>query len=133
AFAEQFDLIVLADDPMAHLLSIDGRARVLRLIRDHLTHDGRVVIEGLYRHRAGQSQHQRGNLTIQESWTATDDPSIWNARYRYKKGRSTANAATALRSWSLEEVAHLPLSVESIWGDFDGSGVSGTSKRMIIV
>src|SRR5258706_9007132 len=34
AFATTFDLIVLADDPMAHLLSMDDRAKVMRLIAD---------------------------------------------------------------------------------------------------
>jgi len=77
AFAAQFDLIVLADDPMAHLVSIDDRTRVLRLIADHLTRNGRVVIEGLYRRGPGQSQCQRGDLIVEESWTATEDPSIW--------------------------------------------------------
>src|SRR5438067_1075565 len=98
AFAAQFDLIVLADDPMAHLVSIDDRTRVLRLIADHLTRNGRVVIEGLYRRGPGQSQCQRGDLIVEESWTATEDPSIWNATYRYKKAASTAEAATVLRS-----------------------------------
>jgi len=133
AFAAQFDLIVLADDPMAHLISIDDRARVLRLIADHLTRDGRVVIEGLYRRGPGQSQRQRGNLIVEESWTATEDPSIWNATYRYKKGAATADAATALRSWSLDEVAHFPLRVEHVWGDFDRSPFSDRARRMILV
>jgi len=133
AFAAQFDLIVLADDPMAHLISIDDRARVLRLIADHLTRDGRVVIEGLYRRGPGQSQCQRGNLIVKESWAATEDPSIWNATYRYKKEAATAEAATALRSWSLDEVAHFPLSVENVWGDFDESPLTSTSNRIIIV
>ena len=133
AFAAQFDLIVLADDPMAHLPSIDDRAKVLRLIGDHLTRDGRVVIEGLYRRESGQWQYQHGSLTVEESWTATDDPSIWNARYHYKKGSSIGDAATALRSWSLDEVAHFPLSVENVWGDFDESPLTSTSNRIIIV
>jgi SAM-dependent methyltransferase len=133
AFAEQFDLIVLADDPMAHLISIDDRGRVLRLIGDHLTRDGRVVIEGLYRHEAGQSQHQRGGLMVEESWSATVDPSVWSARYRYTKGSSTVDAASLMRSWSLEEVAKFPLRVESVWGSFDEKPFSEDSKRMIIV
>src|SRR5438067_381798 len=133
AFAEQFDLIVLADDPMAHLISIDDRARVLRLIGDHLTRDGRVVIEGLYRRGAGQSQRQYGNLRIEETWSTTEDPSVWSARYRYTKGSSTVDAASLMRSWSLEEVAHFPLRVESIWGDFDERRFSDDSKRLIIV
>jgi len=129
AFTEQFDLIVLADDPMAHLISVDDRARVLRLIRDHLTPDGRVVIEGLYRREGGVSQHQHGDLTVEESWTSTGDPSVWNARYRYTKGLATVSAESTLRSWSLEEVGQ----VEDLWGDFDFRPFSEDSPRMIIV
>jgi len=120
AFAERFDLIVLADDPMAHLISIDDRARVLRLILDHLTPDGRVVIEGLYR-PAGSAPG------VEESWTAAEDPSVWNVRYRY----ASVEVATVMRSWSLEEIAGLQ--VEHLWGDFDRSPFSDDSKRMIIV
>jgi len=131
AFAEKFDLIVLADDPMAHLISMDDRARVLRLIGDHLTRDGRVVIEGLYRREAGSLQHQRGDLLVEESWTATDDPSVFNAHYRYTKGSSTVDVSSLMRSWSLEEVA--ALKIESVWGDFDRSPFLRDSPRMIIV
>jgi SAM-dependent methyltransferase len=133
AFARRFDLIVLADDPMAHLISIDDRARTLRLIADHLTPDGRVVIEGLYRREPHSSRQRRGSLIVDESWTATDDPSVWNATYRYTKGSSTVDAASVMRSWSMEEVAHFPLRVENVWGDFDESPFSGASTRIIIV
>jgi SAM-dependent methyltransferase len=131
AFVERFDLIVLADDPMAHLISMDDRARVLRLIGDHLTRDGRVVIEGLYRHGAGQSRHQSGDLTIEETWTATDDPSVFNAHYRYTKGASSISVDSLMRSWSLEEVA--ALRIEKLWGDFDRSPFLRDSPRMIVV
>lgn len=131
AFAEQFDLIVLADDPMAHLISVDDRARVLRLIGDHLTRDGRVVIEGLYRREGGRSQHQHGDLRVEESWTATGDPSVFHAHYLYTKGASSVDVDSLMRSWSVEEVS--PLRVESVWGDFDRSPFLPDSPRMIIV
>jgi len=133
ALARRFDLIVLADDPMAHLISIDDRARALRLIADHLAPNGRVVIEGLYRREPGRSQHQHGNVIVEESWTATDHPSVWNATYRYKPGASTVEVASVMRSWSLEDVADSPLSIENVWGDFDESLFSDASTRMIIV
>jgi SAM-dependent methyltransferase len=120
AFAEQFDLIVLADDPMAHLISMDDRISALKLITDHLAPDGRLVIEGLYR-RAGDAANAN------ETWSATEDPSVWKVRYRY----GSVEVAGVMRSWSLEEVA--ALRVERLWGDFDGSPFSEDSKRMIIV
>lgn len=131
AFGEQFDLIVLADDPMAHLISMDERARVLRLIGDHLTGDGRVVIEGLYRREAGALQHQRGDLLVEERWTATDDPSVFNAHYRYTKGVSSISVDSVMRSWAVEEVSGLR--IEGLWGDFDRSLFLRDSPRMIIV
>jgi SAM-dependent methyltransferase len=136
AFAKRFDLIVLADDPMAHLISIDDRARVMQLIADHLTPGGRVVIEGLYRHESAHSQYRRGTLTTEESWTATEDPAVWNARYRYTRGTLIGEVAAVMRSWSLEEVAQLAeagLRVENVWGDFDERPFSDASKRMIVV
>ena len=135
AFARRFDLIVLADDPMAHLISIDDRARALRLIADHLAPDGHVVIEGLYRHQSGHDQHQRGRLIVDESWTATGDPSVWNARYRYEKNGSVVEVSSVLRSWSPSDVALFStcgLEIESTWGDFDERPFSPTSNRMII-
>ena len=136
AFAKRFDLIVLADDPMAHLISLDDRTRVLQLIADHLTPDGRVVIEGLYRREPGSSQQRRGSLIIDESWSTTADPSVWNAHYRYEKDGSVVNVSSVLRSWSpsdLELLATCGLQVESTWGDFDERPFSDQSKRMIIV
>ena len=92
----------------------------MRLIADHLTPDGRVVIEGLY--RAAESS------SAEETWSATGEPSVWNARYRFANG---VEVATVMRSWSLEEI--VGLRVESVWGDFDESPFSDDSKRMIIV
>jgi SAM-dependent methyltransferase len=136
AFARQFDLIVLADDPMAHLISIDDRGKALRLIADHLTPDGRVVIEGLHRREPGNSQQRRGHLIVDELWSSTADPSVWNAHYRYEKDGSVVNVSSVLRSWSPSDLELLPtggLEIESMWGDFDERPfAAATSNRMII-
>jgi SAM-dependent methyltransferase len=129
AFAAKFDLIVLADDPMAHLTSIEDRARVVRLIADHLTPEGRVVLEGLYRHD-GKRDIRRG--IVEESWIPTGVPSIWRVSYRYQ----TAGATSLMRSWSRQEVAHLAdtgLHVESVWGDFNEAPFHDDSERIIVV
>lgn len=122
AFASMFDLIVLADDPMAHLLSDDDRGKVMRLIADHLSPGGRVVIEGLYRHRPTE--------TFAESWTPTAVPFVWRARYRYEN----AEVSARLRSWSRKEVAAIAgIRIESLWGDFDERAFRDDSERMIVV
>ena len=136
AFARRFDLIVLADDPMAHLISIDDRATALQLIADHLTPDGRVVIEGLYRREPGNTQQRRGSLMIEETWRATGEPSVWNAHYRYENDESVVDVSSVLRSWSpldLELLATCGLQIESTWGDFDERPfAAAASNRMII-
>jgi SAM-dependent methyltransferase len=136
AFAAKFDLIVLADDPMAHLISIDDRANALRLIADHLTVDGRVVIEGLFRREPVNSRQRRGSLIVDESWSTTNDPSVWNAHYRYEKDDTAVDISSVLRSWSpadLELLATCGLEIESTWGDFDERPfAASTSNRMII-
>jgi len=124
AFTTTFDLIVLADDPMAHLVSNDDRSKVMRLIADHLSPGGRVVLEGLYRHEPTQTEG--------ESWTPTDVPSVWRARYLYEKTAVTA----LLHSWSWQEVDRLAddgIRVESVWGDFDERRFAEDSERMIVV
>jgi SAM-dependent methyltransferase len=129
AFSAKFDLIVLADDPMAHLTSLDDRAHVIRLIADHLTTGGRVVLEGLYRHD-GMKDVGRG--VVKESWTATGVPSVWRASYRYE----TTDVTSVVRSWSREEVDQLSeagLHVEHVWGDFNEGGFQDDSERIIIV
>jgi SAM-dependent methyltransferase len=134
-----FDLIVLADDPMAHLTSMNDRARALRLIADHLMPHGRLVIEGLYRHPGtapGVTSRDMAALTVEERWTATAEASVWKAGYRYRQGTSTVEVQSVMRSWSLAELDHLPeagLEIESVWGDFDEGPFSEDSPRMIIV
>jgi len=126
AFRERFDLIVLADDPMAHLISMGDRISVLKLIADHLAPGGRLVIEGLYRSAGGTAAN------ADESWSATGDPSVWKARYRY----GSVEVMTVMRSWSRDELSNLAeagLRVESLWGDFDESAFANSSPRMIIV
>jgi len=139
ALRAPFDLIVLADDPMAHLTSMTDRARVLRLIADHLMPHGRVVLEGLYRHH-GTVPHPPAQdmaaLTVEEWWTPTSEASVWKAGYRFRQGTSTVEVQSVMRSWSLAELDHLPeagLEIESVWGDFDESPFSDGSPRMIIV
>jgi len=124
AFASTFDLIVLADDPMAHLISMDDREKVMHLIAEHLAPGGRVVLEGLYRHEASRS--------VDQSWTPTDVPFVWRASYRYEN----AGVTTLLRSWSRQEVEHQAdagLQVESVWGDFNEGPFGDDSERMIVV
>jgi SAM-dependent methyltransferase len=144
AFAEPFDLVVLADDPLAHVTSTDERTQAMRLIAEHLAPEGRLVIEGLYRarreplHVPMREMHRQGEavLTIEETWRPAPDPSTWMATYRYRQGSSSVEVESVQRSWSREEVDRLPdhgLEIESVWGDFDESPFADDSPRIVIV
>ncbi len=132
AFTTKFDLIVIAGDPMAHLTSSGDRAKVMRLIADHLIQGGRVVIEGLYRWRPSRAIH-RG---VEEWWQPAGEDSIWNATYRYTEGSSTVEVKSTLRSWTRSEADRLQefgFHVEHIWGDFNEDPFDERSPRIVIV
>lgn len=143
-FASTFDLVVLADDPLAHITSAEERARVLARIANHLAAGGRVVIEGLYRApgKALQEPPRRimhgGELlfTVEESWEPAGANALWKATYRYTTGSETTEAVTTLRSWTAEEIRRLPesgLEVEELWGDFDERPFTATAPRIVMV
>jgi SAM-dependent methyltransferase len=144
AIASAFDLIVLADDPMAHLTSPSDRMKVMKQIADHLTPDGRVVLEGLYREPGKRMQVPRRDVfrgeqkqfTVAESWEPAGTTPLWNVTYRYEQGSKVADVATVLRSWTEEEVRRLPdagLRVEELRGDFDERPFSREAPRIVIV
>jgi SAM-dependent methyltransferase len=138
ALRATFDLIALADDPIAHLTSMEDRARVMSLIAGQLTPNGRVVLEGLYRRPGAPRMTAReiGALTVEERWTPTAEASVWTAEYRYRQGMSTVEVHSVMRSWSLADLDLLTeagLAIENLWGDFDESPFSEDSPRIIIV
>ena len=130
ALRSQFDLVVLANDPMAHLTSTDDRTRVIESIREHLVADGRVVLEGLYRPRREATVVRARH--VEEQWEPVGSESLWRATYRY----DDAHATSILRSWTREEIDRLRiagLEIEALWGDFDERPFETTSPRMLIV
>jgi SAM-dependent methyltransferase len=140
----KFDLVILADDPMAHLTSSAERRKVMKKIAAHLAPEGRLVLEGLYRSPEGASVLpsravvREGDLlfSVAESWTPAPDSPLWNVTYRYEKGSNITEVTTVLRSWMPEEIRRLPesgLQVESVWGDFDERPFTYDSARVVIV
>jgi len=130
ALRSQFDLVVLANDPMAHLTSTDDRTRVIESIREHLAADGRVVLEGLYRPRREATVVRAPH--VEEQWEPVGSESLWRATYRY----DDAQATSLLRSWTSEEIDRLRLAgleIEALWGDFDERPFETASARMVIV
>ncbi len=143
SFQSRFGLIVLADDPMAHVTSTAERERILKLIAEHLVPGGRVVLEGLYLPSKSQRvvparqilRSGRAPFTVEESWKRAQDP-MWTATYRYEEGSSIVEATSLLRSWTLEEAGGLSkagLRIDRLWGDFDRRPFGEESTRIIIV
>ena len=139
AFSSRFDLIILADDPMAHLLAADERLAAMKQIASNLEPRGRVVLEGLYRmpraHELPSTREVRG-LTVTESWEPGGAHALWNVKYRYRRGLAVTEVVSTVRSWTLEEVHALGnagLQVEELWGDFDESPFSATASRIVVV
>lgn len=123
----KFDLVVLADDPMAHLTSTEDRRRALEAIGEHLTADGRVVLEGLYRPR--REPAVVSSPAVDERWEPVGPESLWRVTYRYDHTEATA----LVRSWTREEIDRVPLRIESLWGDFDESPFKEGSPRLLMV
>jgi hypothetical protein len=92
--------VVLAYDPLAHVISTDERTMAMRLIAEHLTPEGRLLIEGLYRPRRKpllvpmRERRRAGEttFTVEEMWRPAAEGSIWNATYRYRQGLPTVEA-----------------------------------------
>ncbi len=144
ALRSQFNLVVLANDPMAHLTSTRDRTRVIESIREHLAADGRVVLEGLYRPRREAtvvaprrvSPDARRQFTVEERWEPVGSESLWRATYRYDDGFGGVQATSLLRSWTREDidrVRHAGLEIEALWGDFDERPFENASPRIVIV
>lgn len=137
-FSSRFDLIVLADDPMAHVVSTEERAHVIQRIAHHLTPGGHVVLEGLHRpprRTARRAIAKPAKFTVEESWEPAAD-SIWNATYRYEEESKITEAKSVVRSWTRDEVARFgdaTLHVEHLWGGFDESPLLDESERIVIV
>jgi SAM-dependent methyltransferase len=142
AFRAAFDLIVLSDDPMAHLTSGEDRLAVIKLIADHLTSSGQVVLEGLYRPERRNVDfsrtftHEGRQWLVKESWNPTAKDAVWDVTYRYDDGVSTTRATATVKSWTIEDVEILRqagLEIESMWGDFDERPFSENAARILIV
>jgi len=142
-FTSKFDLIILADDPIAHLTASEDRLAAMKQTANHLEPEGRVVLDGLYR-AAGAQTHPPprdargpgGPFTVTESWEPGSGPAIWNLKYRYRTGSAVTEVVSTVRSWTQEEVdglANSGLKVEELWGDFDERPFSATAPRIVMV
>lgn len=108
----RFDLAIVANDPFAHLLEDDDRARALAEAQRVAA---RVVIDGLFlpatddaRARATGCVRETvlpDGILRRESWHAIG-PHEYRTTYRYFRGEhELAHAATDVRAWAADEPA----------------------------
>jgi SAM-dependent methyltransferase len=113
---EEFDLIVAANDPFAHLLQGEDRWMAVAEARRLLARDGLLVIDGLYvppQDDAASSlpdglvreRDIREGTRLREIWRAAGDH-CYDARYEYtREGEPPVIAEARLRSWHCGEDA----------------------------
>jgi SAM-dependent methyltransferase len=153
ALRRRFDLVVAANDPLAHLGDGEGRDRALASVAAHLApgegagEGGRFVLDchwfppdrlrralsapGLVEEHAGEG------LDVRETWRCRPDGTC-RARYEYlRDGERVEEARFESRYWSPEEVrerfARAGLSVTALWGDYDRSPWAPETARHLIV
>jgi SAM-dependent methyltransferase len=138
---EEFDLIVAANDPFAHLLEDGDRARAIAEARRLLARDGLLVIDGTYippqdhalATTTGMARERRaGELVIRELWRAVGDHT-YEARYEYARADDDPVVATTrLRAWHCGEVA-LRESGARIAGALDERDFDPWGTRLVAV
>jgi SAM-dependent methyltransferase len=153
ALRRRFDLVVAANDPLAHLGDGEGRDRVLTAVAAHLEPGegsgpgGRFVLDchwfppdRLRRALTGAGlveEHAGEGLDVRETWHCRPDGSC-RARYEYlRDGERVEEAGFESRYWSPEELRErfdrAGLRVTALWGDYDRSPWSLDSARHLIV
>jgi SAM-dependent methyltransferase len=113
---EEFDLIVAANDPFAHLLEDEDRRMAVAEARRLLARDGLLVIDGCYVPPQDEARaalpdgliRERAiapNTRMREVWRGAGEHR-YDARYEYfRDGEAPVVAAARLRAWHCGEDA----------------------------
>lgn len=134
----RFDLAIAANDPFAHLLGDDDRARALDEAQRVA---GRIVVDGLAMSpiddaRAGSTGLVKeaalpGGVTRHETWHALGGHR-YHATYRYlRDGAVLAEAAADVRAWSRDEPA-LRGRWPRLYGGLDGRPFDPDASAVVI-
>lgn len=134
----RFELAIAANDPFAHLLDDESRARALdeaqrvasRVVIDALflpaTDDARTRATGCVRETI-----LRNGVLRQESWHASG-PHAYSTTYRYIRGdRELARAAADVRAWADDEPA-LRGRWARLYGGLDGRARDPNTRVLAI-
>jgi SAM-dependent methyltransferase len=140
---EEFDLIVAANDPFAHLLDDAGRRAAIAEARRLLAPDGLLVIDGLYLPPQDEAVARAPEGLVRERLLddGTRVRELWHAagghryqtRYTYERGGQSVAEATALvRAWHPGEEA-LRESGARIAGGLDERDFDPWGQRLVAV
>lgn len=147
ALGRRFDLVVAANDPLAHLGADADRDRALAGVAAHLVPGGRFLLDALWfpparlaraLSEAGLVLERPGReLRVRETWRCRPDGSCL-ARYEYRRGGELlAEAEFHARYWSEGEVRErlerAGLELTALWGDYDRSPWRPESARRLVV
>jgi len=113
---KEFDLIVAANDPFAHLLEDADRATAIAEARRLLAHDGLLVIDGLYLPPQDEAAAEAPEGLVRERWLddGTRVREVWRAlgAHRYhtlytyaRDGTTISEASASVRAWHSSEDA----------------------------
>src|SRR5207253_6462697 len=138
-----FDLVVLANDPMAHLTSRSERVEVFERLARHVAPGGHLAVEGLHRPLGDRpslvTRHagrETGPFTVEERWTREGCDATWTAMYRFTEGARVVEVESRLAAWTFDDVEGLRragLRIVGVLGDFDERPFTDGAPRMIVI
>jgi SAM-dependent methyltransferase len=138
---EEFDLIVAANDPFAHLLEDRDRGAAVASARDHLAREGLLVIDGLYIPPQADAfasasdglireRHLDDGTVVRELWRAAG-AHRYDTTYTYlRDGAQLARAGARVRAWHCGEPA-LRESAARVAGAFDERDFDPWGDRIV--
>jgi SAM-dependent methyltransferase len=140
---EEFDLIVAANDPFAHLLDDDDRVAAVAEARRLLARDGLLVIDGLYvppQLEAAatapdgliKARTLHDGTRVREIWRAVG-PHRYDTTYVYERdGAELTRAHAPVRAWHPSEAA-LRESGARVAGALDERDFDPWGERLVAV
>jgi SAM-dependent methyltransferase len=139
----EFDLIVAANDPFAHLLEDSDRAKAIAEARRLLARDGLLVVDGLYLAPQDDAIASAADglirerklddgIVVRELWRAAGDHR-YDTTYTYlRDGERVAEASARVRAWHCGEEA-LRESGARIAGALDERDFDPWGDRLVAV
>lgn len=140
---EEFDLIVAANDPFAHLLDDEDRVAAVSEARRLLAGQGLLVIDGLYLPPQTDAlaaspdglvreRHLDDGTLVHELWRATGEHRYATTHAYERGGRAVALASARVRAWHCGEAA-LRESAARIAGALDERDFDPWGERLVAV